>query len=81
MTIPRWASNMDDGFNASASPVTAYCAFTQWFRANLTPYDQRRIEEGAATSWQCIDKDAASKKYKTKEWHDIGCHQKVFQCG
>ena len=72
---------MDDGVNASVSPITAYCAFMQWFWANLTPYDQRRTEEGPATSWQCIDKEAASKKYKTKEWDNIGCGQKKFSAG
>eukprot|EP00579_Thalassiosira_antarctica_P001851 CAMPEP_0201871032 /NCGR_PEP_ID=MMETSP0902-20130614/4032_1 /ASSEMBLY_ACC=CAM_ASM_000551 /TAXON_ID=420261 /ORGANISM="Thalassiosira antarctica, Strain CCMP982" /LENGTH=75 /DNA_ID=CAMNT_0048396877 /DNA_START=1 /DNA_END=225 /DNA_ORIENTATION=+ len=72
---------MDDGFNASASPITAYCAFTQWFRANLTPYDQRRIEEGAATSWQCIDKDAASKNTKPKSGMILAATKKCFSAG
>ena len=33
---------------------------------NLMPYDQRRIKEGAAASWQCIDKEATSKNTEPK---------------
>ena len=81
MTIPWWALNMYDGFNASASPMIGYCSVKQWFWANFTSYDQRHMEDGAATSWQCIDKESVVKNTEPKSSMTLAAVNTCFSVG
>ena len=38
-------------FHVDAPPITAYCAFTQWFNNNLPTVDIGLIEYGALAPW------------------------------
>ena len=40
MNTPEWASSLDSGFNVGAAPITAYCAFSQWFIVHRQPLKQ-----------------------------------------
>jgi hypothetical protein len=53
LQILKWVYDLDDRINHNRGAVSAYVAFSRWFRENLSQDDTQCIAKGTAGCWPC----------------------------